>query len=225
MTDTAKDFDKTGQVWFRAALPEEPLNQLETWADVANRPGQRINAPMPRQAVDAVTTLVGKVLPGAVLVRAVAFNKAGETNWSVPWHQDRVIAVADRVDLAGFRNWSCKDGVWHCEPPMEFLQLMVFARLHLDAADHANGCMEIAPGSHRLGMIPAVDAHDVASRMGSEPCIAARGDLQILKMLTLHRSRPATDPRPRRAVRLDFVATTLPKGLRFSDWDLDAAAN
>ena len=153
------------------------------------------------------------------------FNKAGDTNWAVPWHQDRVIAVTERQDVDGFRNWTSKDGVWHCEPPVETLQKMIFVRLHLDAADLANGCMEIAPRSHKLGIIPANKANDVAAALGAEPCIAGRGDLQVLNMLTLHRSRPASQPRPRRAVRLDFAATALPMDLRFAGSDLRAAAS
>lgn len=214
-TDPTRSFEETGQAWFRSALTEDALKVVDAWADAANRPGQRLTAPMPRLAVEKINGFVTRLLRNASLVRAVTFNKAGDTNWSVPWHQDRVIAVADRHDVDGFGNWTRKDGVWHCEPPLAFLQRMVFARLHLDTADLANGCMEIVPGSRYLGAIPVGDVADVAFRMGSEPCLAERGDLQILKMLTVHRSRTASDPSPRRAVRLDYAATALPKPL---DW-------
>lgn len=214
-------FEQTGQAWFRSALRKDDLDKVGDWADMADKPGQRINAQMPDSAVQTILHLVRKCLPSATLVRAVAFNKSADTNWSVPWHQDRVIALEDRRDVVGFGNWSRKEGVWHCEPPLEVLEGMVFARLHLDAATTQNGCMEIAPGSHRRGVIPAADANECASDLGAEPCLAQRGDLQVLKMLTLHRSRPALDPSPRRAVRLDFATMTLPEPLKW--WSADVS--
>ncbi|MEM7060786.1 MAG: phytanoyl-CoA dioxygenase family protein [Pseudomonadota bacterium] len=205
-------FEETGQAWVRAALNQESLDLIADWAGRTDRPGQRITASIPDAAAKVLTTLVDRFLSGAVLTRAVAFNKSGATNWSLPWHQDRVIAVAERCDVDGFHNWTLKDGIWHCEPPIEILQQMVFARLHLDAAQQDNGCMEIAPGSHRLGLISAKDAPEVAAKLGTELSLASAGDLQILKMLTLHRSRPARQPTPRRAVRLDFVKMPLRAG-------------
>lgn len=218
-SDPAGTFKETGQAWFRTAVPDGDLRLIEEWVEVARKPGQRIVGPMPGPAMDTLEGLVRRLLPKSRLVRAVAFNKAGETNWAVPWHQDRVIAVTARHDIDGFTNWTCKDGIWHCEPPVSILQQMLFARLHLDPAGLENGCMEIAPGSHRLGLIAAGDANDVAAGLGSQPCIAARGDLQVLNMLTLHRSRPATNPRPRRAIRLDFAAAALPEPLEW--WSTD----
>jgi len=54
-------------------------------------------------------------------VRALLFDKAPGANWKVPWHQDTAIAVAERVDAAGFIGWSVKDGVTHVHPPADIL--------------------------------------------------------------------------------------------------------
>jgi len=35
-------------------------------------------------------------------VRAILFDKTAVTNWALPWHQDRTIAVCQRVEVAGF---------------------------------------------------------------------------------------------------------------------------
>jgi len=43
----------------------------------------------------------------------------------VPWHQDRIIAVARKTQVPGSHNWSHQAGVWHCEPPGEVLQRML----------------------------------------------------------------------------------------------------
>src|SRR4051794_1322132 len=43
-------------------------------------------------------------------VRAVLFDKTATMNWSLPWHQDRVIAVRERMEVEGFGPWSRKHG-------------------------------------------------------------------------------------------------------------------
>src|SRR5262245_38819263 len=50
-------------------------------------------------------------------VRALLFNKTPSTNWSLTWHQDRVIAVKDRIEVEGFGPWSRKHGALHVAPP------------------------------------------------------------------------------------------------------------
>lgn len=51
--------------------------------------------------------------------RAVGFVKSKDKNWSLPWHQDRVIAMPRKLDSPAYENWSQKSGVWHCEPKTE----------------------------------------------------------------------------------------------------------
>lgn len=50
----------------------------------------------------AVTEVVQDVLgPSARVVRGLFFDKTPDANWTVPWHQDRSIAVREKVDLQG----------------------------------------------------------------------------------------------------------------------------
>ena len=161
-----------------------------------------------------VTALIRRhALSGAALVRVVWFSKDAGANWGVPWHQDRVIAVAGRHDVPGFGPWSCKAGIWHCEPPLPVLEQMRFVRVHLDDCDATNGAMEIARGSQAAGPVPTVEAARIAAHYPNELCAARRGDVQILPMLVLHRSLPAATQAPRRALRLDFAAAELPEPL------------
>lgn len=83
----------------------------------------------------------------------VSFDKNEIANWGLPWHQDRVIAVAQKHDVPGFENWSEKRGQWHCEAPVGILNEMLFVRVRLDNQSAENGAMEIAPGSHRYGKL------------------------------------------------------------------------
>ncbi len=149
-------------------------------------------------------------------VRIVAFNKSSGTNWGVPWHQDRVIAVEERREVEGFSNWSQKAGVWHCEPPLNLLEHILFVRVHLDDTDAESGAMEVARGSHKAGKVKAADAAEVAARYPLEVCTAKRGDVLVLKMLTLHRSGVAKQARARREVRVDFASFALPAPLNWA---------
>jgi hypothetical protein len=54
-------------------------------------------------------------------VRAILFDKTPTANWSLGWHQDRTIAVAERIDVDGFGPWSVKSGLVHVAPPFELL--------------------------------------------------------------------------------------------------------
>ena len=207
-------FERDGIVWARAALADSDIASLEAAASGARRPGQRLanGVALPARLLDLAEAL----LPGARPVRIVAFDKRPGVNWSVPWHQDRVIAVAERHEVEGVSNWSRKDGVWHCEPPVPVLEAMMFARVHIDPCTEASGAMEVARGSHRLGPVPAGEAQARAAAFDQVVAEAGRGDVAFHKMLLLHRSRAARVPMPRRAVRIDFAAVELPSPLEWA---------
>ena len=157
-----------------------------------------------------------KLISGAMPVRLVAFNKSEDSNWSVPWHQDRVIAVENKHKLKSFQNWTKQGSYWHAEPPERLLQEMMFARIHFDRADEGNGAMELSVGSHRLGKVAAHHAKEEAERRSIEVCHASRGDVLFVKALTLHRSGRARDVSRRRALRIDYAASTLPPPLKWA---------
>ena len=200
--------------WHRQALDPEALTALDAVFATRGKPGARLplNDTL-RSALAPVDRLIAQDAPGMAPVRVLAFDKSDATNWSLPWHQDRVIAVAARADVPGFRNWSRKQGVWHCEPPADFLADMLFVRVHLDDADESAGAMEVALGSHTAGLVPADQAEAVAGNYPSHICAAKRGDVLILPMLTLHRSRAALHPATRRVLRVDYAVAPLPAPL------------
>lgn len=149
-------------------------------------------------------------------VRAVLFDKAPGANWALPWHQDRVIAVKDRADVAGFRNWTRKGGVWHCEPPESLLSRMLFVRFHLEPSTSKTGAMEIALCSHRRGLVPVERAAEVAESCPLEVSEAESGDELVLSMLTVHRSQAARTPTRRRVLRVDYASAVLPDPLAWA---------
>lgn len=211
--------ENEGRFWVRDALSESDLSLFDEVSKYNSNAGSRLewsNAlAKVTGALSKLNDLVQDVLPEAKPVRFVSFNKTSKMNWSLPWHQDRVIAVRDKVETKGFINWSNKSGVWHCEPPITILENMFFARVHLDAATKLNGCMEIAIGSHKYGKILSQDTERIVAKLPKEICIANRGDILFVKALTLHRSTESESKSPRMTLRIDYSDQKLPETL---DW-------
>lgn len=214
------EFERSGRVWLRDAVSEDDLALFDNAATASSKAGQRLDLSTALHAAlsneSSLLCAVRLLAPDAVPVRMVAFNKSEGANWGVPWHQDRVIAVAAKADIAGYTNWTNKSGTWHCEPPQSILDEMLFVRVHLDETNQLNGAMEIAVGSHTEGVVPSPRADKVANAYPVETCAAKRGDVLILKMLTLHSSKPAQVQSGRRVLRVDFATCQLPSPLSWS---------
>ena len=226
-TELRAQFEGEGRVWLRRAVPKSELETLKALSDLGLRPGARVGGD--EQLFAAIKTAsfsqsLSSLWPNMRPVRLVSFDKNPDTNWGVPWHQDRIISVQERVETQGFSNWSSKEGHWHCEPPIDLLNKMLFVRVHLDQNSAENGAMEIALGSHTQGKVASGAASDVAGKYATEVAAAEPGDVLVLSMLTLHRSRPAnslanslaTCPPARRVLRVDYAPFELPGRLQWS---------
>jgi ectoine hydroxylase-related dioxygenase (phytanoyl-CoA dioxygenase family) len=148
-------------------------------------------------------------------VRAILFDKSAEQNWSLGWHQDRTIAVKQRIDTDGFGPWSIKTGMVHVEPPFDLLAGMVTVRVHLDAVPETDAPLLIAPGSHTRGRIPTVEIPEVVRQCGIIPCLAAAGDIWLYATPILHASDAAATPLHRRVLQVDYAVGQLPGGLEW----------
>jgi len=193
------------------------LAQLRDLAGDDTVSGERLHlsAPLSGEVLTTLAATVAAVYPNFVPVRAILFDKTSAHNWSVPWHQDRTIAVAHRCEVPGFGPWSVKRGVVHVEPPFELLAGMLTVRLHLDDCPANNAPLVVALGSHRE-RVRAVDAATVARRFDPLVCEAAAGDAWLYSTPILHRSdRQARDGR-RRVVQIDFASAALPGGLQWA---------
>jgi ectoine hydroxylase-related dioxygenase (phytanoyl-CoA dioxygenase family) len=134
----------------------------------------------------------------------------------VGWHQDRTIAVKERVETPGFGPWSMKAGTPHVEPPQSLLEQMFTLRLHLDDCGKDNGPLKVVPGSHKLGRLGAREVVELAGRSDMASCTVAAEDVVAMKGLMLHASEPAAAPGHRRVLHLDFSTAELPEGLRWA---------
>ncbi len=219
MTPLSQALARDGHVWLRSALPEAEIQKLRSQVEAGQKPGTRLEPTSDlTQAIlrASATAAIATLAPGMRPVRIMAFDKSGDNNWSLPWHQDRVIAVTERVDLRGFGNWSKKGSFWHCEPPEALLHRMLFTRIHLDPTDPETGAMQFAPGTHQLGQVASAEAASMAEKSPCQTECAAAGDMLVLPMLTLHRSMPAKGTAPRRVLRIDFADTDLPAPLTWA---------
>lgn len=153
--------------------------------------------------------------PDARPVRAIAFDKTGQRNWFVPWHQDRTIAVKRRDDSAAVTNWTVKAGIPHCEAPVSLLETMVTLRWHLDPIGPNDGGLRMLPGSHDKGRLTSEDIRRLcAATTVSEPPVRA-GTVIAMRPLLVHGSRRRRSQGHRRILHVEIAAGEPPAPL---DW-------
>lgn len=207
-------------------LPELVASDLGVWKRATRpffdlgKPGHRISG-SPQLADLAAriakgTSFTAQLGSGWKCVRAIAFNKTPNSNWSLAWHQDRTIAVAQRETVRDFDMWSAKDGLTHVEPPFELLERMVTLRVHLDVVDADNAPLLVARGSHRLGKVSEERIDEAVSRSSVLECHAKAGDGWLYATPVLHASARSTSISERRIIHLDFSRDTLPKPLEWA---------
>ena len=215
-------FEADGAERFSGAVRPDQLRELESL--FATQPQDRVGtrlygvaalAPMlaPNGPIGSIAAshLGNECQP----VRAIFFDKTPTTNWSLSWHQDRTVAVKERIDVAGFGPWTVKHRAIHVEPPFELLARLVTLRVHLDGIPASNAPLLIAPGSHKFGRIRINDVQRVVERCGSTACLADRGDIWLYSTPILHSSMAASEPFHRRVLQIDFAAERLPGGLQW----------
>ncbi|HUP62713.1 MAG TPA: phytanoyl-CoA dioxygenase family protein [Thermoanaerobaculia bacterium] len=140
-----------------------------------------------------------------VAVKATLFDKTGESNWRMQWHQDRVVAIRERMNVAGYRAWSTKAGVLHVEPPASVLAQMLAVRLHLDDCGPDNGPLRVIPGSHELGTLSDQQLRDCVTTGDATDLVLAKGALLLMRPLLVHASTQARVPQHRRVLHLELA--------------------
>lgn len=151
-----------------------------------------------------------------LLVRAIFFDKTDERNWLVTWHQDRTVTLNRKTGMPGWGPWSIKDSVCHVQPPCEVLKQMVTIRLHIDPADETSGCLNVIPGSHRLGILDQETIRRVVAAGCPVACVVAAGDAVIMRPHVLHSSGKSRAQGHRRVVHLEYSSYALPAGVRWA---------
>jgi ectoine hydroxylase-related dioxygenase (phytanoyl-CoA dioxygenase family) len=140
-----------------------------------------------------------------VAVKATMFDKTSTTNWRVQWHQDRAIAVKERLDVPGYGPWSVKSGSLHVEPPAEVLAQMLAVRIHLDPCGSENGPLRVIPGSHTLGKLVASALAEVVAKNDMIELYVPQGAIMFMRPLLVHSSLPARHLQHRRVLHIEFA--------------------
>lgn len=197
-----------------AAAPFLGLLRALAEGQPAERAGIRLHG-VPGLAELLAHDALGGLVPGMRPVRAILFDKSLGTNWALGWHQDRTLAVRERVETPGFGPWSVKQGLFHVELPFALIEAMRTIRIHLDPVPEDNAPLLIAPGSHRLGRIPETDLAGVVERCGTATCLADAGDVWLYATPIVHASAASSGGGHRRVLQVDFSAEALPGGLEW----------
>jgi hypothetical protein len=135
----------------------------------------------------------------AVPLDATFFDKHARANWTVPGHQDRVVAVAPTTA----RKHRIRDGIAYAELDAKTLAGLVALRIHFDATDGDTGALCVVPGSHLNGVMPNEQILNVPLDQ-YVPCAAGAGDVLILRPLLLHRSSPSRGEGQRRVLHVVY---------------------
>ncbi|WP_240624545.1 phytanoyl-CoA dioxygenase family protein [Aurantiacibacter odishensis] len=213
------DYQSAGTQLYSDAISDDLAQLAQTLEACSTRAGHRFAdlAPLAPFLVEGKAGSIAREKLGARArpVRAVLFDKTAGANWSLAWHQDRTVALRARAPAQGFRNWTVKQGIHHAEPPFPLLSRMVTLRLHLDDVTENNAPLMIAPGSHRLGLIPEAEITSVVARCGTAVCLAQAGDVWCYATPILHASAASKSQGHRRVLQVDYSADDLPAPLQW----------
>jgi ectoine hydroxylase-related dioxygenase (phytanoyl-CoA dioxygenase family) len=114
--------------------------------------------------------------------------KPARQGFRAPWHQDFAFFVHDRAALLA-------------------------VQLYLDDSSLSNGCVHVAPGSHKLGLLNHFEeGHFTEALQGdttdfdkNEKALPVKaGGMAIWHCLTLHSSPPNRSDRPRRSIVFEY---------------------
>src|ERR1039458_8515022 len=215
-TEELRQIEEHGYVVVNSGLDAQTLCELDGQLDTS-KAGERnlLDLSLVRQLArsNAVRSLMKPVLgPHCFAVRGILFNKIDGANWKVSWHQDCVLAVAERKNVYGWGPWSIKAGVHHVRPSSELMSRMLAIRIHVDDCGSDNGPLRVIPSSHKRGFFSDREIQEYPKN-GAVTCTASRGEALLMRPLLLHSSSVAKSPNTRRVVHLEFAAEELPCGL------------
>ena len=141
----------------------------------------------------------------AVPYRATLFEKSGESNWLVVWHQDTALPLRERREVPGWGPWSVKEGVSYAHAPASALEQVVALRVHLDDSTSENGPLRVLPGTHTLGVLTDEQIHGLSEKIAEVECLAPRGGVLAMRPLIVHASSKSRIETPRRVLHIEYA--------------------
>jgi ectoine hydroxylase-related dioxygenase (phytanoyl-CoA dioxygenase family) len=135
--------------------------------------------------LDIVEDLLG---PNIMLYYSMLMMKPPREGFEAPWHQDFAFFVHDVANLLA-------------------------CQVYIDDSTLENGCIRVAPGSHKLGLInhfkdnrfTGIVQGDTSEFDKNQVAVpVAAGGMVFWHGLTLHSSQPNRSARPRRAIVFEY---------------------
>ena len=149
------------------------------------------------------------------VVKSIYFDKPGESNSFVAYHQDLTISVDKKLEIEGFSNWTVKQNQFSVQPNEEILKSIFTIRIHLDDTNEENGALKVIPESHDEGVV-RLDTFDFKNHKEIS-CNVPKGGIMIMKGLLFHATNKTTNNERRRVIHLEFSNINLPEELSWSE--------
>ncbi|MCC8407345.1 phytanoyl-CoA dioxygenase family protein [Mucilaginibacter sp. UR6-1] len=149
------------------------------------------------------------------IVKSIYFDKPGNSNWFVAYHQDLTIAVAEKHPTDGYTNWTVKQGQYAVQPPLEVLENIYTVRIHLDDTDADNGALKVVAASHNKGIYRPENIDWQNER--EHICEVPAGGVMIMQPLLLHASNRTVNNNNRRVIHIEFSNLDLPGELQWAE--------
>ena len=148
-------------------------------------------------------------------VKSIYFDKPGESNWFVAYHQDLTISVDKKTQTEGFGPWTVKQNQFAVQPPIDILENIFTIRIHLDNTDEDNGALKVIPQSHKKQIYrPETIDWNIESEVS---CNVPKGGIMLMKPLLLHSSGRTVNDSRRRVIHIEFSNIELPENLEWSE--------
>ena len=154
--------------------------------------------------------------PEAIPYRATLFEKDGDRNWLVIWHQDTTLPLAARLESPEWGPWSKKAGVHYAHAPAWALSRIIALRIHLDPSTPENGPLRVIPGSHVRGVLSDEEVFRLGRERKAVDCLAGRGAVLAMRPLLIHASSKARSRSPRRVLHVEYAASLELLGVRLA---------
>ncbi len=137
--------------------------------------------------------------------RATLFEKSGEKNWLIAWHQDTALPLESRADAPGRGPWSEKAGVVYAHAPAAALSRIIALRLHLDDSTEKNGPLRVIPNSHRGLVDSDEEIMKIASCTPAVICTVPKGGVLAMRPLLIHASSKTLSDALRRVLHIEYA--------------------
>ncbi|RDI14478.1 phytanoyl-CoA dioxygenase family protein [Flavobacterium sp. AG291] len=162
-----------------------------------------------------LTAIINTLGKNYFSVKSIYFDKPGDSNWFVAYHQDLTISVDNKTDIEGFGPWTVKQNQFAVQPPIDILENIFTIRIHLDDTNEENGALKVIPESHKKKIYrPETIDWNTETEVS---CSVSKGGIMLMKPLLLHSSGRTVNDLRRRVIHIEFSNIELPENIKWSE--------